>query len=114
MKHFQSNAAHSCEISHSSGNLQILVLKNTFHNTNTLNKYLKTKAIYKSYILTKSFRPVLNLDLARGFVLFDAAKIRLLFDMRKRLHKKTLLSVKIKVKYYGFAIFGGQIRSINS
>ena len=47
MKHFQSNAAHSCEISHSSGNLQILVLKNTFHNTNTLNKQINNAAIQK-------------------------------------------------------------------
>ena len=56
----------------------------------------------------------MNLDLARGFVLFDAAKIRPFFEMRKRLHKKLLLSDKIWVKYYGFAIFGRQIRSINS
>ena len=56
----------------------------------------------------------MNLDLARGFVLFDAAKIRPVFEMRKRLHKKSLLSDKIWVKYYGFAIFGRQIRSINS
>lgn len=56
----------------------------------------------------------MNLDLARGFVLFDAAKIRPFFEMRKRLHKKSLLSDKIRVKYYGFAIFGRQIRSINS
>ena len=105
MKHFQSNTAHSCEISHSSGNLQILVLKNTFHNTNTLNLYLKTKAIYKSYILTKSFRPVLNLDLARGFVLFDAAKIRLLFEMRKRLHKKNAFVSQNKGKILWICYF---------